>query len=83
MFTFGDRVLCDLTSHGGSPEEFFVLGTMAYGGDAILVGDNASLGMPVNIGHCKLVDGQHFEICRRLRERYLARFPSTLIPIAQ
>jgi len=82
---FGDLVSYDLrASHGGKVEKAYVIGTMKYSDDVVMLADEKGIGMPINVCHCRVVSSGHEELARRFRARYeteLSKYPPCMKPI--
>lgn len=78
---FGDFVEYDIgDAAAGSAGRGYLLGHMAYAEDrsVVLLGDGICIGMPIAAVHCRVLSSGHDETARRLRDRFIARFPNAL-----
>lgn len=74
---FGDHVWWDLSGR----ETGYVIGFADYAPDKSIavVGDQKAWGMPINVRHLNVISTGHQAECLPWRERYISRFPNTLL----
>lgn len=77
---FGDIVEYDLTaSHGGQIEQASIIGEPHYSdGDVVMLATENCIGMPINVGHCKVIATGNESHAEELRARYVSKHPGFL-----
>ena len=77
---FGDHIEYFIPGHGTAPGKGFVIGWPHYSADKqiVMLADENSFGMPINVRHCKTISSGHVEDCARWRDRFAAKHPEFL-----
>lgn len=82
---FGDVVEYDLrASHGGAIETAVCIGVPRYSrgyDDVLHLATGNHIGMPINACYCTAV-GSDVAAAERYRQRWVAKFPDFLAPVA-